>query len=40
MTSIVFETIIDASLSKITNVAQLKAMLNKRVLRVVSVNVV
>ena len=36
MTSIVFETIIDASLSKITNVAQLKAMLNKRVLSIVN----
>ena len=36
MTSIAFETLIDDSLSKITNVAQLKAMLNKRVLSLVN----
>jgi hypothetical protein len=36
MTSIAFETVIDDSLSKITNVTQLKAMLNKRVLSLVN----
>ncbi|RYF06668.1 MAG: DUF1837 domain-containing protein [Oxalobacteraceae bacterium] len=36
MTGIVFETIIDESLSKITNVTQLKVMLNKRVLSLVN----
>ncbi|SOB79426.1 protein of unknown function [Sphingomonas guangdongensis] len=36
MTSIAFETVIDDSLSKITNIAQLKVLLNKRVLSLVN----
>ncbi|MBB5711602.1 Hachiman antiphage defense system protein HamA [Sphingomonas xinjiangensis] len=36
MSRIAFETIIDVSLSKIMNVAQLKVMLNKRVLSLVN----
>ena len=36
MISIGFETLIDDSLAKITNVAQLKALLNKRVLSLIN----
>ena len=36
MTAIAFETVIDDSLSTITNVVQLKAMLNKRLLSLVN----
>jgi hypothetical protein len=36
MTAIGFETLIDDSLAKITNVAQLKALLNKRVLSLIN----
>ena len=36
MTSIIFDTLIDESLAKITSVSQLKALLNKRVLSLVN----